>query len=658
MVEIDLGQAYQIVSVRSHPTVRLAARELQETLAQICGAIFPISEKREEGRPALILNCNEGDGEGFTWQVSAAEVIFTGDGPYGLLYAVYSFLEMLGCCWFAPGDQNARIPQGRTFMLPDSSCRETPALPGRCLIIGHHAFMQDAADWIVWAGRNRLNTIFFHTTQGPLALGAVHESHYQALKPVFMPLMQERGMVLEHGGHGLADFLPRNLFVEMPETFRWRDGRRTPDHNFCPTSSKGLEIIRQNAARYFHAHPEVDIFHIWADDIDGGGWCDCENCREYSASEQLLLATNAVAEVLSEILPKAQISFIAYHDTEAAPVKVKPYPNVHMLWAPRMRCYAHAASDPGCPRNVPHYMTRLAEQVETFQSAGAAPARVFEYYLDAVLFKSLLPPLPTVMQQDARDYRAAGVHTMQALMTGDYSWQTPQLNVWLFPRLVWNPEQPLDDLIAQFSQAAFGVSLLEYYRKLETAFQQALDIQPEQVRLTVVHGVRQIWENPPTDMGDPVFAPLQVLEEKVRLKANTPELLAQASGNLQAAARLDARVRLEQEHFELVEHWLMYDLHRTRLYALVKAGKLRQAWHEWKLARNSLEGVYRWGRRFIPSPWYRKNYEFIQFYTWQVRLNKIRADHFSNQFSAFLLSAVTKSHLNRLYKYLRHLYTV
>jgi hypothetical protein len=263
-----------------------------------------------------------------------------------------------------------------------------------------------------------------------------------------------------------------------------------------------------------------------------------------------------------------------------------------------------------------------------------------------------------VIQQDVRDYRDAGVHTVQALMTGDYAWQTPQLNVWLFPRLIWNPEQSLEDLMARFSQAAFGVSLVEYYRKIEDAFHQALDIQPEQVRLTVVHGIRQIWETPPADMGDPVFAPLDVLEEKVRLKANIPELLVQAGKSLQEAVRLDARVHAEQQHFELVEPWLMYDLYRTRLYAAIKAEQIRQARCEWKLARKSLGKVYRWGKQFIPSPSHRKNFEFIQFYTWHIRLNKIRADYFSNPFTEFWLSAVTKLHLIRLYNYLRHLYTL
>lgn len=656
MATLDLSKAYRIINALPNPVANLAARELQETLAQICGQTFPIQAQREPGTPALVLDFKAGEGEGFAWQIDAEDVSLTGESPRGLLHAVYSFLEALGCCWFAPGKAGAYLPRGAQFNLPDRE-QSAPALSGRCLIIGHHAFMQDAAEWIIWAGRNRLNTLFFHTTEGSLALGAVHESQYQALKPVFLPLLQERGMVLEHGGHGLAGLLPRALFNEMPEAFRWRDGRRTPDHNFCPTNEPGLNVIRANAARHFHAHPEVDVFHIWADDIEGGGWCSCETCAPYSASEQLLLATNAVAEVLATIHPDAQISFIAYHDTEAAPARVTPLPNVHMLWAPRMRCYAHSTADQNCPRNVPHYVQTLQEQVAHFQVQGGSPARVFEYYLDAVLFKSVLPPLPTVLQQDARHYRDAGVHTVQALMTGDYAWQTPQLNAWLFAKLLWDPEGDVDHLMQRFSQAAFGADLLAYYRTLERAFQLALDIVPRQVKLTVVHGIAEIWQTPPADMGDPVYAPLEILEEKARQKEALPDLFKEAEQLLLQAASNGQRLGAELIHFELVRSWLEFDRQRTCLYAALQAGRKEEARQAWQLAHRALQEVYRWGEQHIASAAHRVNFRFIQFYTWEIRLRRIKADHFSNQAGKIWLSFVTKFQLFRLYSSLRHLFS-
>ncbi len=658
MHKLDLSDHWQIILNSDNPTALLAARELQTFLERICGKRLAIHAQPEGHNPSFYLCFLEGDEDGFEWHRDNGDICITGFSPRGLLYGVYSFLEALGCCWFAPGAAGEVVPQGSCFDLPDEPVREKPALPGRCLIIGHQAFMEDVADWVVWAGRNRLNTIFFHTTNGSLALGAVPESQYLAFKAVYLPLMQERGMTLEHGGHGLADLLPRSLFTQMPEAFRLNTGKRTPDHNFCPSCQPGLDIIRQNAEKHFSAHPEVDVFHLWADDIPGGGWCECETCCAYTASEQLLLATNAVAEALQAVNPAAQISFIAYHDTETLPVKVTPHPNVHMLWAPRMRCYAHGSEDAACSLNVPHYNQTFRKQAQYFQHSKAKPARIFEYYLDAVLFKSVLPPLPAVIQQDVRFYRDAGAHTLQALMTGDYAWTSPQLNVWLFPRLAWNPEQNLDHLITQFSRAAFGCDLLAYYRALEAAFAIALDIVPEQVRLTVVHGIQQIWDTPPADMGDPVFAPVAVLEQKCSRHAEMFNWIAQAEGILQKCKPgADRRLETELSYFELQKQWLTFDHHRLHLYTALEQGELLEAKNHLRKAFSALKKVYRWGQRNIKSAKQRVNFHFIQFYTWQIRLEKIHAEHFSKGLMKKWREFVTKTCLARLYIQLRGMYS-
>ncbi len=659
MSTLDLSQNWQIILDSEDPAAALAARELQAFLGRIAGRRFEINAQPDGRSPAFILSHQQGEDDAFEWLHTEAGITIAGSSPRGLLYGVYSFLETLGCCWFAPGEAGELIPQGSRFELPDAAVREKSALPGRCLIIGHQAFMQDVADWIVWAGRSRLNTIFFHTTNGSLALGAVPESQYQALKAVFLPLMQERGMILEHGGHGLADLLPSAFFEQMPEAFRLHAGKRTPDHNFCPTYPPGLEIIRRNAEEYFHIHPEVDVFHLWADDIPGGGWCECEACRGYMASEQLLLATNAVAEALHAVNPAAQISFIAYHDTETVPAAVTPRPNVHMLWAPRMRCYAHGSEDAACSLNVPHYNQTFRKQAQYFQQSAAQPARIFEYYLDAVLFKSVLPPLPGVIQQDVRFYRDAGAHTLQALMTGDYAWTSPQLNVWLFPRLAWNPEQNLDLLITQFSRAAFGVDLLAYYRALEAAFSVALDIAPEQVRLTVVHGIQQIWNTPPADMGDPVFAPGAVLEQKCARSQEMFSWIDRAEETLQRCqSGTDQRLQTELDYFRLLKQWLIFDHHRLHLYAALARGELARARTCWRKAMLALKKVYRWGQRNIVSPKHRINFHFIQFYTWQIRLEKIHAEHFSIGLGKKWREYVTKTKLARLYIKLRGMYSI
>lgn len=647
MVQVDFSRSWRVLAQfsSSDMVASLAAVELGLILKKVTGHDIPVVAEIPAGTPVIRLWHSNGEQDGFDWQVGRDTIDLHGHNTRGLLYAVYDFLEALGCRWIAPGDGPATlIPSVVRFELPGGKITETPAFSGRCLIIGHYAFMQQVEEWIIWAARNRLNTIFLHvTTQSP-ALGSAPENQWQRYKEVAVKLARQRGMTIEHGGHGLTELLPRKFFKHMPEAFRFSNGRRTPDHNFCPSNEVGLAVIRDNAERHFHSHPEVDVFHLWPDDIAGGGWCDCERCQGYMPSEQALLAVNTVAEVLEVINPKAQISFLAYHDTEQVPLKVTPRHNVCMLWAPRERCYAHATDDSSCPVNAPHYSTTFCGQVSHFNSAGAAPGRVFEYYLDAILFKSVLPPLLNVMKRDLRFYRVAGTHTVQALMTGDYPWVSAQLNVWCFTRLVWNPEQDLGTLLEDFCLAVFGKCnghMSAYYRLLEQAFKLALELDPQQIRS--VGDNLGICDDPPIDIGDPVFAPPELLKRKSRKNASILDLVAKAAAHLGAArsAANPDNWRAEWVNFQLIQPWLRFDYHRLRLYEATCMGKEAlskesDAYNWLKQAQTDLNTILAWGQKYLPQGSYRTNFYLIHWVMWGIRLNWIRAEHFTNKLGRWL----------------------
>lgn len=664
MPHLDLSRSWQIVLTSSHPTAALAMTELALTLRRIVGRPYVVRATVDGRVPCIVLAHGQGDGDGFRWQVGENRVELRGDGPRGLLYAVYDFLEALGCRWVAPGPGGERLPSGTHFVLPDRPVVQSPAIKGRCLILGHYAFLQDAEAWVIWAARNRLNAIFVHVTAEQPAFGAAPESQWQRKKETVIPLARQRGMTVEHGGHGLAALLPRELFAPtphrrgMPHAFRYHQGRRRPDHNFCPTSAEGLAIIRRNAATHFRTHSEADIFHLWPDDVPGGGWCSCERCLAYSPSEQALLAVNAVAEVLEEINPQAQISFLAYMDTEDVPVKVLPRSNVCLLWAPRSRCYAHSTEDPTCAVNLPHYAQTFRAQVQHFRAAK--PPRVFEYYLDAILFKSVLPPLPTVMQRDLRFYRQAGAHTVQALMTGDRPWLSPQLTPWLFARLAWNPDQDIDALLEDFGHAAFGSSGWgAYYRALEKAFMLALDIVPEQVKLDWSFSPRELLEKPFADMGDPVHAPPEVLRQKVRANGEIKVRLAEAARHLELAQEGADRAAwaAERAEFELTRAWLLFDLARVRLYEAVSTRPIRpDAYQRFKDAQSALNAVRAWSRTYLTDGRFRANFELVHLIFWQLRLDKIAADHFAWRPTRHRLQTRDMLRLARLYMRMRKAY--
>jgi hypothetical protein len=159
MSELDLSRGWRIVVGSDHPTVLLAAAELERYLSEIAAGVDADGGGTEE--PIGIGLCHGDEGDGFRWQAARDRIELHGQGPRGALYAAYGLLEALGCRWAWPGRGDERLPSGPKFEVPET-VQEEPGLPGRCLVIGHRAFLANVEEWIVWAARNRLNGIFIH----------------------------------------------------------------------------------------------------------------------------------------------------------------------------------------------------------------------------------------------------------------------------------------------------------------------------------------------------------------------------------------------------------------------------------------------------------------------------------------------------------------
>jgi len=82
----------------------------------------------------------------------------------------------------------------------------------------------------------------------------------------------------------------------------------------------------------------------------------------------------------------------------------------------------------------------------------------------------------------------------------------------------------------------------------------------------------------------------------------------------------------EQVAFDLHDAWLRFDLARVRLYDAIanNTGNARACYRE---AREQLERVYRWGDAVIEDPRYRANFRFMHALFWQLRLDKLYAEH-------------------------------
>jgi hypothetical protein len=397
-IEIDPSLGWRLTSELSDPTAALAAAELE-------AALGPPGEDGIE-----IALSHAGDtGDGFRRRVDPERIELHGDSPRGLLFGVYRTLEEFGLRWEWPGQESARAGSAQLEALVE----DAPALPGRCLVLGERVLLQEAESWIVWAARNRLNTLFVHVSTRRQPIGSAPEATWRERRGRALELARERGMTVEHGGHLLPELLPAD------------------DLRALAAGEAPSEGAREILAAHVRAHPEADVLHLWGADVSAGP-SDGDD-----ASEATLRTANSVAEVAEGERPGVQVTYLAYHDTEDVPRAVRPRSNVCLLFAPRERCYEHSLADQSCRTNRRH-RDLLAAQIEHFDAAGALPPRVFEYWFDAILFAGGVPDLTETMAEDLRFYAEAGVHTVQLLMTGHGSPPPPHPNPPAFARLAWD----------------------------------------------------------------------------------------------------------------------------------------------------------------------------------------------------------------------------
>jgi Domain of unknown function (DUF4838) len=287
--------------------------------------------------------------------------------------------------------------------------------------------------------------------RGINAFSYIRHEHDSRLKiDELVPLLRERGIASEYGGHVLQLLMPRDRFNANPEFFPiGAEGQRNPRGNLCVANEAALALVRDGAVRYMSENPECALLHVWGADVWDGAWCRCGDCARLAPQRQYMAVVNAIAAALAEGPAAATpVAYLAYHDTLEPVPKLDPLPNVSFEWAPRERCYSHAIDDPACAVN-PRYLDSLKRYIDMFDGRG----HVFEYYADAILFGGLGFATPAIIARDLRAYRALGITSVSCLTFGAYSVLAYPVNLEAFARAAqspdFDPDATLADVAAQ-----------------------------------------------------------------------------------------------------------------------------------------------------------------------------------------------------------------
>ena len=273
----------------------------------------------------------------------------------------------------------------------------------------------DCGDY--WAARlesSGLNLLGVHPAGGAnahLSLEACAAFVQTREWEAFRARMNAAGLAVEFEMHALTWMLPRPLFGAHPDWFRMDGtGARTPLHNCCASSPEALDHLRTRAAALAaRFSSDTHRYHFWIDDVSEAR-CLCPACRDLSASDQVMVLTNAIAEGVRAADPQGKTAYLAYCGALEAPQRVKPLPYVFLEYAPIRRDTERPLFDPECPKNAAETAS-LPALLDLF---GREDAKALDYWADNSLFSRWkLPPRrfalnEAVCRADALSYAALG----------------------------------------------------------------------------------------------------------------------------------------------------------------------------------------------------------------------------------------------------------
>lgn len=266
--------------------------------------------------------------------------------------------------------------------------------------------------WIDRMADAGISTLGIHPKGGRLA--AVHlrallkemkTERYRAL----IDYAKERGLAVEYEFHAAGHLLPRGLFASHPEYFRMNaEGERTKDLNFCVSNEEALSLFASRGADLaLSLYGSEPSFYFWMDDVKNAR-CMCEKCRGLSASDQQLIAVNAIAREIKKHITNARVAYLAYMDSIVLPTCVTPEENVFLEYAPFEK---YTAKGEDAPALIEREKEMLLPLLRFFGKDGA---KVLEYWYDNSMYSDWQkPPKEFTLDKSSMDadiayYRETG----------------------------------------------------------------------------------------------------------------------------------------------------------------------------------------------------------------------------------------------------------
>lgn len=426
-----------------------AAAVLQEYLEKISGARLEIrTEEAGAKKPAILVGeaaVKAGlrfpgptpSREAYAILTKGNRLLMAGESPAATEFAVYHFLETLGCRWFMPGETGEVTPSLKTIDVAPLDIREKPGFDSRR--IWGSGFSERSG----WCRQNRT---------GGLAMDTRH--NWNELVP------------------------EASYWADHPEYFSLIGGERKV-RQLCTSNPEVIKAATQTVLARFRANPALTTISLSPN--DGGGFCQCENCRKLDVagylepsngatclSDRLQVFYNAVAREVRREFPDRILNYYAYGDYTLPPKReTRIEPNLMVWIAPIRSCRLHGMGASNCPSRQ-----ELARYIEDWSKI--APHIGYRTY-NFNLAESITPYSKISIYKQEIPFLKA--HNCSALNFETFgSWAIEGPHTYLSARLAWDAGANVDAIMAEFYDRLFGKAaphVRYYWERVDRAFVEA-----------------------------------------------------------------------------------------------------------------------------------------------------------------------------------------
>ncbi|MCK4886215.1 MAG: DUF4838 domain-containing protein [Planctomycetes bacterium] len=475
-------EAAIVAGKKTTVTEKFAAEELQKYLAKITGVSFEIKDSKQLMQFSFLVGNSLVDNlqlqqDEYIIRSSSNQVILSGGGNRGTLYAVYDLLEKLGCRWYYPDPADEIVPElsieeviekvkGLNVVArPDFSVRMTRFLTydigkaGESLADG--VTKESLLNRIDWLTKNRTNIFQYGIDHGISGYNL-----WSRYRNVF-PEMQKRGMVIGMGGHNMFLFISGTQLKQHIDWQCMRDGKRTASGQFCTRNDEAVTEYLTNCVAFLKANPEIEYLTPWPNDM--GKWCQCQLCKDTPSADRFMQFGKRIHNVLKNEVPNVEFAHFAYGSHVKPPAKERPIKGMTISLCTWGRDFNKLFYEEGTSKEFRDEFAAWREIVTEYNCKFILHEKYARH-----LGLGFHPMYIKNMKPELKWFRDNGLDGFELPM-GAMGRRTKAFNFYVLAKLMWDIETDTEEVMRDYFEKVYG----QYAKQMREIYQLVEDAQPD-----------------------------------------------------------------------------------------------------------------------------------------------------------------------------------